>query len=865
MARRLLKNESRIMTRRLVPLLLLVLAVPGAAPADVREASPLDGFYDTWLAAVSHLMSDAERAAFLGLDDDLARELFMRRFWEARTPSLAGSQAPSLDAGPLARWRESYFEARRRFEKLDEDRARALVAAGKPAEVTRVFGCREVVRFLEVWTYEPWHVSFQKGAPTAPSAAPAEGLQLLFYRDSNLDAGVFRLWSPAQGIETLMYGEPRREWTAEELLAYLVEEACLERRGDDQVLATALREVLDFEELRHRLVEMPAPDWLAGFEAELRGDPALPVKSLDIDYPGRYQRKTILRGRLAVPASAVRRNAEGQLLDRLVVMGDVRLGDRLVDTFEIVFHVAGAAPDDDLVPLEMYRRLRHGTYTLNVRAEDAAGLGLLREVRTIEVPYPENEAEPPAGRWNGFAALTRDEVGVLTTFPSVEILPPGDDLPVGEVEIVAVTTGGPIERVEFLLDGEAVGGDAEPPFAIDLDLGEVPQRRRVEAVAYDPAGLEIARDAMELSPTRARRFAVHLVEPLPGQVRGTVRAVVEVPEDETLDRVELYLNQRRFATLRDSPFVHPLPPIAAAADGSAGHAAATKYLRAVAHLATGETAEDVVVVYSPDPIDEIDVHLIQLYVSVLDRRGRPVTGLGADEFRIFEDGAEQTVERFDTVEKLAINVALVMDVSGSMRGRVRMATRSAQRFFETVLTDKDLASLSVFNHDIQRVVPFTPDVERLRFGADDFRAYGTTRLHDSLIYVGHSFGGLKGKRALVLLSDGQDVDSDFQFKQVRESTLRSGIAVYPIMLALDDEETRANLEQLADETGGRYFSIRSVSELNQVYRTIEQDLRAQYLLVYEASNRGSRGGFRRVEVKLKPDDLEAITIRGYYP
>lgn len=849
------------MKRCIVPLLLAVLA-PGAAMADVREDSPLDGFYDTWLAAVSHLTTDAERQVFRDLDDDLGRELFMRRFWEARTPAEAGPGAPALDAGSLARWRENQFEARRRFQSLDEDRAKALLVAGKPAKVTPLSGCREVVRFLEIWTYEPWHVGFQKGGAEEPAA----GITLLFYRDSNLAGGIYRQWSPAQGMRPLMYGEPRREWTAEELVAYATENACIRRRGDGAILDTALREALSAEELRRRLVEMPAAgDWLAGFAAELRDGPALPVRTLEIDFPGRYQQKTILHGRLAVPAAAVRRNAEGQLLDRLVVMGDVRLGDRLVDTFEIVFHVAGAAPDGDTVPLELYRRLRHGTYTLNLRAEDAAGLGLLREVRTIEVPYLEQEAEPPAGRWNGFAALTREEVGVLTTFPSVEILPPGDDLPVGKVELVAVTTGGPIERVNFLLDGEAAGGDAEPPFAVALDLGDVPRQRRVEAVAYDPAGREIARDALELSATRARRFAVHLVEPLPGQTRGNARMVVEVPEEEKLDRVELYLNQRRIATLRQSPFVHPLPAITADGDGTAGHAATTKYLRAVAHLENGETAEDVVVVYSPDPVDEIEVHLIQLYVSVLDRGGRPVTGLTADDFRILEDGAEQRIERFDTVEKLAINVALLMDVSGSMRSRVRMATRSAQRFFETVLTAKDLASLSVFNHDIHRVVPFTKDVERLRFGTDDFRAYGSTRLYDSLIYVGHSFGGLKGKRALVLLSDGQDVDSDFQFKQVRESTLRSGIAVYPIMLDLDDEETRANLEQLATETGGRYFSIQTTAELEGVYRAIEQDLRSQYLLVYEASDRRSRGGFRRIEVELSNDELEAIAIRGYYP
>ncbi len=850
--------------RCIVPWLLLVLLAPLAGTADVRTDSPLDGFYDTWLTAVAHLMTETERRVFLRLDDDLDRELFMRRFWEARTAAEASASAPSFDGGQLTRWRENYFEARRRFQGLEKDRTRALLAAGKPAEVTSVFGCRELVRYLEVWSYEPWHVAYQSGADTGRQEETREGLYLLFYRDSNFDSGVYRQWSPSEGMRTLMYGYPRREWTADEVVTYLVENGCIERRGDDKVLAIAMREALSFDELRRRLVEMPdSDDWLIGFAAELRQGPVLPVESFEIDFPGRYQRKTILRGRLSVPAAAVRRNSEGQLLDRLVAMGDVRLGDRLVDVFEIVFHVAGAPPEADAVPLEIYRRLRHGTYTLNLRVEDAAGLGLLREVRTLEVPYLEEEAEPPAGRWNGFAALTREAVGILTTFPSVEILPPGDDLPVGEVEVVAVTTGGPIERVDFLLDDEPVGGDDEPPFAVDLDLGDLPRQRRIEAIAFDPAGRKIASDSLELSATRARRFAVHLVEPFPGQIRGSARAVVEVPDGETLDRLELFLNRRQIATLRQSPFVHPLPPITAGR--SSNHADATKYLRAVAHLESGETAEDVVVVYSPDPIDEIEVHLIQLYVSVLDRGGRPVTGLSKDDFRVLEDGVEQDIERFDTVEKLAINVALLMDVSGSMRGRVRMATRSAQRFFETVLTPKDLASLSVFNHDIHRVVPFTKDIERLRFGADDFRAFGTTRLHDSLIYVGHSFGGLQGKRALVLLSDGQDVDSDFQFKQVLESTLRSGIAVYPIMLDLDDEETRANLEQLAGETGGRYFSIRTVSELDRVYRRIEQELRSQYLLVYEASNRDSRGGFRRVEVEVLQDDLEATTIRGYYP
>ncbi len=840
--------------------LALLLSAAGGRPAAAAEplVSLLDGNYDRWLLAVSHLIAEEERRAFAELPSDLARELFIRRFWRAR-----GGE----ESGLLERWRDNLDEARRRFGGLEEDRARALLVAGKPAAVTRLRGCREVVRFLEIWSYEPWHAAYQAGVPPS-GAAPGDripeddaggGFRLLFYRESNLRDGAYRHWSRRDGTEALLYGGERSEpWTASRLVDYATAHGCFDRPGDAEALAAALDAALDAVELAARLAA-PAPDpgWLAELAA---APPALAAGPAEILFPGRYQQKTILHGRVRVPAREVARNAEGLLFDRLTVVGDVRLGGaagRLVDAFEVVHHVAGAEPADGLVALDFYRRLRPGTYTLDLRAEDAYGRGLARETRTVEVPRLEAVAEPPAGRENGFAALTRSRVGVLTTFPSVELLPIADDLPVGEVEIVAVTAGGPIERVDFLLDGAPAGSDGEPPFAVDLDLGREPRPRTVAAVAFDPAGREIARDRLDLAPS-SRRFAVRLIEPRRGDgPAGSARAVVEVPAGEDLERLELYLGEERFATLREPPWSHPLPPVPA----PRGRAV---YVRAVAHLAGGGSTEDVVVVSSPDPLEEIDVRLVELYATVVDGRGRPVTGLAADAFRVLEDGVEQPVRRFAPVESLAINVALLMDVSGSMRGRVTMATQSAQRFFDTVLRARDLASLLTFNHDIRRVVPWTADALRLRYGADGFRAFGTTRLHDSLVYAVHSFGGLEGRRALVLLSDGQDVDSDFRFKQVLESTLRSGIAVYPILLDLDDEETRANLVELAGETGGNCFSIHAVAELDAVYRRIERELRSQYLLVYEAPA-GGRGDFRRIEVEVEGDGLEARTIRGYYP
>ena len=496
------------------------------------------------------------------------------------------------------------------------------------------------------------------------------------------------------------------------------------------------------------------------------------------------------------------------------------------------------------------RRLRPGNYRLSLRVEDSKGLALLRQDRALDVPAIERDAQPPAGRRLGLPGLTRSEVGVLTTFPGVEILAPAEQLLLGEVEIEAATTGGPIERLDFLLDGEIVGSDDQPPFAATLDLGTEPRSRRVTAVAFDPAGREIARDTLTLN-AGPQRFAVRLISPIPGSGGRTAEAEVDVPEGRRLDRLELFINEQRIATLTEPPFIHPLPqPVPGVAT----------YVRALATLVGGESMEDLVFVSSADAFDRIDVQLVELYTSVRDRKGRFVTGLTAEDFRVLEDGQPQQIRRFDTVRNLAINVALAMDVSSSMRRKIGVATRSAQRFFETVLTPKDRASLLTFNYDIRQVVPFTADAEDLRQGVSGFRAWGTTRLFDGIAYAVHSFGGLEGKRALVLLSDGHDVDSDYYFKQVLELVLRSGVAVYPIALGAD----QSGLAYLAEASGGRSFQIATAGGLDRIYAWIEEELRSQYLLVYEPPADGRRD-LRRVEVEVLREGLEARSIHGYYP
>jgi Ca-activated chloride channel family protein len=185
-----------------------------------------------------------------------------------------------------------------------------------------------------------------------------------------------------------------------------------------------------------------------------------------------------------------------------------------------------------------------------------------------------------------------------------------------------------------------------------------------------------------------------------------------------------------------------------------------------------------------------------------------------------------------------------------------------------VITPKDRAAVITFNHRPELVVRFTHDPEVLAGGVAAITAEGGTALYDSLIYALYYFSGIKGKRALVVLSDGADEGSRYSFEEALDYARRTGVAIYPIGLGLPAKEgvqIRMLLQRLADETGGRSFFISRAAELAKVYESIERELRTQYLLTYQSSATGKDGAFRAVEVAVQRDGAEAKTIRGYYP
>jgi VWFA-related protein len=441
---------------------------------------------------------------------------------------------------------------------------------------------------------------------------------------------------------------------------------------------------------------------------------------------------------------------------------------------------------------------------------------------------------------------------------SVRLLEPPVGLHVGGLRVGAVVEGESVARVQFLLDGRVVMSKTRPPYSVPLNLGDGPRPHEVMAIAFDVEGHELARDRMSLN-RGPHRFAVRLIAPLSGHSYiGSLVAKVEatVPIGEELERIDFFVGEELAGTASVPPYeVEVRLP-----------SSDQTYMRAVGHLADGSQAEDLVPINTPREMEELDISFVELFTTVLDRRRQPVEGLEVDSFRVFEDGVPQTIRRFESVLDRPVHVGVLLDTSTSMQEEIREALKAAKTFFERIIRPRDRATMIIFSDEPEVRAPFSNDIELLSAGLGDIEAEGETTLYDSLAFSLYYFGGLKGKRAIILLTDGADSRSRFGLSEVVEFAQRLGVAIYPIGIDVGarDFEAESGLRRMASATGGSAFFIERAKELDSVYFRIEVELRSQYLIGYQSTSTVPEA-FRRVEVDLVESGLSAHTIPGYFP
>jgi VWFA-related protein len=462
--------------------------------------------------------------------------------------------------------------------------------------------------------------------------------------------------------------------------------------------------------------------------------------------------------------------------------------------------------------------------------------------------------------------LAEAEAALSAQRPRLRLRPPPDPLLIGRVRFSVQVEQAPevppderIERVAFTLDDKPLLIRNQPPFDLILDLGPVPRPQKLRAEGIGSQGDVVVRDEL-LVNGGLQDFRVRLLEPRPGRryLRSLpVLADVTPPPSAAVERVELWFGEDRIATLAQPPYAQSfvLPR-----EGEAG------YLRAVAYLTGGASAEDVVFINTPEEPDRLDVHMVELFTTVLDIHGRPVTGgLDPETFVVLENGVRQQIRDIEPAGDAPVRVVTLIDCSSSMAAQIGQARQAALDFLRNLLRPQDQAAVIAFNRSPHIMVPLTGDLGQLEEGLQGILAEGDTALYDSLVVALLSLAQAKGQRAVLLLSDGADSTSRLGFEQTLEVARQQGIAVYTIGLGQPAGESRSKLIQLAEVTGGQSFFAGDVAELAGVYERIEKELRAQVKIAYQSSHNESDGAFRKVQVRMAKSGMEARTISGYYP
>jgi Ca-activated chloride channel family protein len=260
----------------------------------------------------------------------------------------------------------------------------------------------------------------------------------------------------------------------------------------------------------------------------------------------------------------------------------------------------------------------------------------------------------------------------------------------------------------------------------------------------------------------------------------------------------------------------------------------------------------------PDDKVHLGTDLVNVTVSVTDSYGRFVTGLSRDHFEIFDDKVKQQIAHF-TDDDVPVSLGIVYDVSGSMKERIGRSIRALRRFIDTSHQDDDFF-LIAFNDRANLAEDFTTSGEKIASHLMFVAPRGSTALYDAA-YLGVEkvTQGRHKKRALLIISDGQDNNSRYSYKELRNRVKEADVQIYAIGItdpAVDSLAGygRSVLEEMARMTGGRAFFPNAYNEpeLIEICTRIALELRHQYSLAFYPTDLDRQSKWHKVQVKLNP-------------
>ena len=281
--------------------------------------------------------------------------------------------------------------------------------------------------------------------------------------------------------------------------------------------------------------------------------------------------------------------------------------------------------------------------------------------------------------------------------------------------------------------------------------------------------------------------------------------------------------------------------------------------------------------------ERIFVRRVRLPITVTDKKGQFVGGLTKDDFIVLEDKVPQAIETFsdDLALTTPLYIAVLMDTSPSTAGKLKFQQESAMNFIQTVVKPrKDRVLFGTFDDEITLLQDFTDRLDLLDKAVYSVKKMGKqTALFDAVWqFCDEKMRSVPGRRVLLIVSDGEDTYSRANIRDAIDIAQRTETTIFAIstkagFLAnvpgveagqVADKKDR-DLQTLAEETGGVAFFTGDMLSLERSFTKISKELRAQYLVTYNPTNKSYDGTFRRIDVKLSDGhgDLKVRTKRGY--
>jgi Ca-activated chloride channel family protein len=280
----------------------------------------------------------------------------------------------------------------------------------------------------------------------------------------------------------------------------------------------------------------------------------------------------------------------------------------------------------------------------------------------------------------------------------------------------------------------------------------------------------------------------------------------------------------------------------------------------------------------PSATFKVNVKLVNVFATVTNGGGAPVSSLKQEDFQVFEDGKAQQIAVFHRESELPLSIVVAIDTSLSTRGDQKLELESARRFAHAILRPIDGLSLFQFSEVVDQLTPFTADLHTIDRAINRVHSGAATALYDTLYLGSDALLARRGRKVMVVITDGGDTVSKTSYQEAVRAAQEAEVILYSIIIvpiensAGRDTGGEHALIQLSRDTGGKYFYASGMSQLDAAFQQISDELRTQYLIAYYPNTRLADSDYRRIEIKVdpatknypNPSDLSVRNRTGYY-